>query len=310
LNISNIKDESQETHKQLDIQRRQLAYEENLRKKVAKFCTSTQAQRDTALSNIKEFKGEMQDWKNFLRMIIDQMTTMTRGKEANDRQFQEEELKKADDMKRSKTMKKVEELLVKVEEAAKEALVSSEIRRELEKDIKKYRQLFDKIKKVTNKQDPNDIILKFQLNHEVGEEYQNIRDKKHQQYVALEGRHQDLLKTFVELTSSKQDHTWREVDALQEKLQAQESNLNSKVSQVGQINTTLEQLKEWMTSVISKYNTYLDEWEGVDDRITQANRDDIMGVLEALQSRIKTFRQIIQHQANGTDAIFTKKATA
>ena len=75
--------------------------------------------------------------------------------------------------------------------------------------------------------------------------------------MALEGRHQDLLKTFVELTSSKQDHTWREVDALQEKLQAQESNLNSKVSQVGQINTTLEQLKEWMTSVISKYNTYL-----------------------------------------------------
>merc|ERR1712198_170047 len=159
LNISNIKDESQETHKQLDIQRRQLAYEENLRKKVAKFCQSTQSQRDTAQSNIKEFKSELTDWKNFLRMIIDQMTSMTKGKEANDKHLREEELKKADDLKRSKTMKKVEELLEKVEHKEKEAMMHGEIRREFEVEINKYRTMFDKIKKVTNKEDPNDIIL-------------------------------------------------------------------------------------------------------------------------------------------------------
>jgi len=310
LNISNIKDESQETHKQLDIQRRQLAYEDNLRKKVSKFCQHTQAQRDISQGNIKDFKAELSDWKNFLQMIIVQMTSLTKGKEENDKQQREEELKKADDIKRSKTMKKVEELLEKVDHKEKEALVHREIRREYECEINKYREMFDKIKKVTNKENPHDIIIKFQLNSEVREEYQSIRNTKHKQYLVLNEEHEKLTKNFHDLTSSKQDHTWREVDTLQEKLQMEETNLNSKISQVGQINTSLEQLKEWMTSIISKYNKYLSEWDGVEDRISQANRDDIAGVLESLQSRIKTFRQIIQHQANGTDAIFKKKVTA
>merc|ERR1711971_188397 len=307
LNISNIKDESQETHKQLDIQRRQLAHEENLRKKIVKFGKFTASQKETAQSSIKEFKTELGDWRNFLRMIVESMTELTRGKEASDTKQREQEKKKADDIKRSKTMKKVEELLEKLEEKNEEMLIHSEVRKSLEREIQKYKSMFDKIKKATNKEDPQDIIIKFQLNSEVRGEYENIRDRKESRAKEMEGIYKEKLAEFLELTANKEDHTWREVDALQEELQVSEANLTTKMNFVSQINTTLEQLKEWMTSIIAKYNKYLDEWDGVEDRITQANRDDVMGVLNALQTRITTFRQIIQHQNNGTEIIFTKK---
>merc|ERR1711971_94565 len=307
LNISNIKDESQETHKQLDIQRRQLAHEETLRKKIVKFGKFTNHQKELAVNNIKDFKTELGDWKNFLRMIIASMTDLTKGKEASDKHAREQEMKKADDIKRSRTMKKIEELTEKVWQKNEEMLIHSEIRGTYESEIKKYRSMFDKIKKSTNKEDPQDIIIKFQLNSEVRGEYLNIRDRKQNRVEELEKGYKDLLNQFLELTANKQDHTWREVDSLQEGLGLVEANLASKMHSVSQINTTLEQLKEWTTSIIFKYNTYLEEWDGVEDRITQANRDDVMGVLGSLQTRIKTSRQIIQHQNNGTETIFTKK---
>jgi hypothetical protein len=52
-----------------------------------------------------------------------------------------------------------------------------------------------------------------------------------------------LTERFIELTSNKHDCTWMEVDSLQEKVQLTEAKMQQKMSQVGKITTTLEQLK-------------------------------------------------------------------
>merc|ERR1719410_2580865 len=72
LNISNIKDEGQETHKQLDLQRHQLQLQENLQKKIKKFGDFSIRRKEVAANNIKEFKSEIADWRNFLRMVLAQ----------------------------------------------------------------------------------------------------------------------------------------------------------------------------------------------------------------------------------------------
>jgi len=215
--------------------------------------------------------------------------------------------KKADDIKRNKSMKKIDELQSKVFAKEEEMSETRMVREELEEIIGDFEVKFNKLKQATNKEDPRDIVIKFELNSEINAEYLEIRDRKLTEFTKLDTILKARTEEFLELTSSKQDHTWRQVDLLQEQLQAVEAGLNSKMVQVTTIATTLEQLREWMTSIMTKYDSYLQEWDGVDDKIIQAQRDDINGLLEALQSRVTTFRQIIQSNANETQNIFTKK---
>lgn len=307
LNISNIKDERQENHKQLDIHRRQLATQENLRKKIVKFGQHTQNQKELATGSIKEFKQEIGDWRNFLRMILTSMTDIAKGKRENENKQMEFKMKREDDIKRNKSMKKIQELRLKVNDKESEMFDVGQTREVLQREVEEYESMFAKLKTATNKEDPSEIITKFELNSEIYKEGVERRDVRLEKHQVLDSELKILTEEFIELTSKNHDCTWMEVDALQETVQLREVELNQKLSSIGQITTTLEQLKEWMTSIIAKYDTYLGEWDNVDDRIIQAKRDDVFGVLEALQSRITTFRQIIQQNQNNTKPIFTKK---
>lgn len=233
LNISNTKDEEQENHKLLDLTRRQLNNQETLKRKIIKFHNYVCTQRDLSTQGVHEFQHELDDWRNFLNLMKISIHDVARGKKENEAKQRDAELKRSIEMKRSKVFKRIDELRTFVSDKEELMRESEKIRLDIVNDINVYKNIFDELNKATNKNDPSEIIFKYELNKEIFQEYSKTRDRKLQKYKELKKELQEITEHFDSLKANKKDHSWKEVDKQQELYTELEVKLNNKKTKSG-----------------------------------------------------------------------------
>jgi len=297
LNIIHIKDESQENHKQLDALRRNLFYQENLYKKILKFKDYAMNQRDLAQLGVKEFSAEIEDWKNFLGFQYKNLSNITKGRKEQESQQALTAMKKKEEKKRSQRMHRISKLQKLVDTNDSEMGNLEKRRTKLEQEIEYFEQRFQKIQAATGLSDPMKIINKFFVNKEIDSEQSkvlNAREKTKEEITqVLAGLEADL----KDLTSTSTEHSWREVDTVQEKLQSADARLNHKKDEADKLATNITQLKEWMGAIIMKIDQYL---TGYDIRsLTEVTTTNPIEIIDSLKARILTIQMVIEDLSSG-----------
>jgi len=297
LNIVHIKDESQENHKQLDALRRNLFYQENLHKKILKFKDYAMNQRDLATLGVKEFEAEIKDWKNFLNFQYKNLSNITKGRKEQESQHALTRVKKKQEKKRQKRMHRISKLQKLVDTNDLEMSRLEEKRNKLEKKIEYFENRFQKIQEATGLSDPEKIISKFFVNMEIDQEQTKVlQDREHTRTSVTTdlGKLEDHLKV---LSSASTEHSWREVDVIQEKLQSSLARLQHKKEEADKLATNITQLKEWIHSVILKIDQYLSVYDL--KLVPAVGLQSPIEVIEALKQRIFMIAMVIEDLASG-----------
>ena len=335
LNITHIKDESQENHKQLDYLRRNLFLQENLKKKIGKFKEYADRQKDFAQLGLREFMNELDDWKNFLDYQYRHLATLAKNNKENklDNQIQNNN-KEKQVKKQQKAMNRINKLQKLVETNDKEIHRLSEKLTGFENQIEYYEDRFRRIYTATGLNDPDKIINKFFVNKEILTEQTKILESL---AAAKEEKAQiqQTLDTELNTVANQQtDHTWREVDYLQEKLQNSQNDLLTQKIINERVDMRTTALEQWMIVTLNKLNHYINQWE-IDPK--EYNLPDISSLkisnldgnnenenenenennlasnptqmLQILLSYIQTFVLIVQDLQNGTNK-FKKRENA
>jgi len=111
------------------------------------------------------------------------------------------------------------------------------------------------------------------------------------------------------LHNNNNDHTWREIDILQEKLQKQQYNLQQEKIQSEKIYLEFTLLKEWMNVIIYNLVKYLKIYNiNIDlNQQNNLNNDDPKKLVEILYKYIENMLNIINDIKTGTFSIKPKK---
>ena len=280
LNIVHIKDESQENHKQLDSLRRNLFLQENLKKKISKFKDYAIKQKDFAVLGLKEFSAELADWHAFLDYQYRHLASLAKkdetpknkdGKDGENKENRKElkcdiknNEKKA--KKRQKAMNRINKLKKLVENNEKEISKLSEKLRQFENDINFYDERFKRIYNATGLSSTDRIINKFFVNKEIKREQEQLLHSLYEELNDKEVECEAAEQRLKVLHSNNNDHTWREIDILQETLQKKKHALTSEKAQSEKMQLEFTKLREWMDVIIANLLKHLKRYQ-VDDRI-------------------------------------------
>merc|ERR1712013_820138 len=199
LNIVHIKDESQENHKQLDSLRRNLFLQQNLKKKISKFKNYALKQKEFAVTGLKEFNAELADWRNFLDFQYRHLASLA----------------KKDETPRDKKGKGGDD---GGEGNEKETAKLSEKLVQFEKDISFFDDRFKRIYNATGLSSTDKIINKFFVNKEIHSEQNALLQELYAARSEREAESETLEEQLKVLHANNNDHTWREIDQLQETL--------------------------------------------------------------------------------------------
>ncbi|ETO36581.1 cingulin [Reticulomyxa filosa] len=243
LNIVHIKDESQESHKQIDTLRRNLAHQENLLKKIIRFRNYVLQQRDYALNGCKDFQQELEDWRNFLREQYKHLQQLGKSQHFNNEDDSDNPTHKIDtpfkpDQKAMQRNHKLEELIkLNDDELSKIAL---------------------QLQLATGISDAGKIIQKFFINKEINTEQRKVLDKlqvekksKLKEQTTLE---EELKK---QISTNQTDLSWREIDVAQQQLDEAVSILNQEKLQAKKIACQMTGLNEWFIVLCVNLNQHL-----------------------------------------------------
>merc|ERR1712130_567911 len=302
LNIVHIKDESQENHKALDALRRNLFLQQNLKKKIAKFRDYAIKQENFAVVGLKEFNSELIDWRNFLdfqyRHLANMQTTKDLNKENNNKQNEKTTtMNKEKPIKNDKKAKKQQKAIQRInklkkltENNEKEIDKLNEKLLEYEEEITFFTERFKRIYNATGLDETDKIINKFFVNKEIKNEQSNVMQEL---YATLKQKEIESVKTentLKLLHNNNNDHTWREIDVLQEKLNKKNANLMQEQQQRQKIQKKFTLLKEWMNVIITnlhkkclaKYK--IDQVQQLRNKLNNVQSDqapkDLLGILE------------------------------
>jgi len=280
LNIVHIKDESQENHKQLDSLRRNLSLQLNLKKKISKFKDYALKQRDFAVLGLKEFSAELSDWHNFLDYQYRHLASLAKkdetpkgkDKDGGDGKENRKELKcdiknnEKKAKKRQKAIQRINKLKKLVENNEREIAKLNEKLLQFEHDINFYDERFKRIYNATGLSSTDRIINKFFVNKEIKREQEQLLHDLYEELNAKESECESLEQRLKVLHSNNNDHTWREIDILQEALQKKKHALISEQAQSEQMQLEFTLLREWMDVIIANLLKHLRRYQ-VDDQI-------------------------------------------
>merc|ERR1712087_371025 len=282
LNIVHIKDESQENHKQLDSLRRNLFLQQNLKKKISKFKDYALKQKDFAVTGLKEFNAELADWRNFLDFQYRHLASLAKKgpeeKEKEDGDEADHEKKKKGQgsssihhnekkqKKRQKAMNRIQKLKKLVESNEKEIAKLSEKLVQFEADISFFDERFKRIYNATGLSSTDKIINKFFVNKEIHSEQNALLQELYAARTEREAESEALEEKLKALHANNNDHTWREIDQLQETLQKKKHTLTSEKAQSEKIELEFTLLAEWMSVIMANLQSHLREYD-VDERV-------------------------------------------
>merc|ERR1711972_290803 len=284
-NIVHIKDESQENHKQLDSLRRNLFLQENLKKKISKFKDYAIKQKDFAVLGLKEFSAELADWHAFLDYQYRHLASLAKkdetpknkdGKDGENKENRKElkcDIKNNERKakKRQKAMNRINKLKKLVENNEKEISKLSEKLRQFENDINFYDERFKRIYNATGLSSTDRIINKFFVNKEIKREQEQLLQALYEELNAKEAECEAAEQRLKVLHSNNNDHTWREIDILQETLSKKKHALISEKAQTEKMQLEFTLLREWMDAIIANLLKHLRRYQ-VDDRIEAINK--------------------------------------
>lgn len=320
LNIVHIKDESQENHKQLDSLRRNLFLQQNLKKKIAKFRDYALNQKEFAVTGLKEFTAEVAEWRNFLDYQYRHMAALAKKDEEAPNSNKENKAIKACDIqkneKKAKKQQKAQNRITKLEKLcdANEA-EQDELNEKLlayQDKIKFYEERFRRIYNATGLAETGKIINKFFVNKEINNEQSKLLEELYEKLAAVEKEATALENELKVLHNNNNDHTWREIDSLQEKLQKEKSNLIQEKSQTEKINLEFTLFAEWISVIQNNLLKHLKNYK-IDDELNRiqqqmAKQDsDPKQLVESLADYIQIMLNIIKDIEQKTFSIKKKQ---
>jgi len=333
LNIVHIKDESQENHKQLDSLRRNLFLQQNLKKKISKFKDYALKQKEFAVTGLKEFNAELADWRNFLDFQYRHLASLAKKDETprDKKQKDEDEEAKGEakkgggsihhnekkQKKRQKAMNRIQKLKKLVEGNEKEIAKLSEKLLQFENDINFFDERFKRIYNATGLSSTDKIINKFFVNKEIHSEQNALLQELYAARTEREAESEALEEQLKVLHANNNDHTWREIDMLQETLSKKKHTLASEKQQAEKIQLEFTLLAEWMHVIMANLQRHLRHYQ-VDDRMqridatynTATASHDTRQQVNRLEEYIQVMLDIIDDIESGTFAIKQKEIMA
>merc|ERR1712013_18088 len=334
LNIVHIKDESQENHKQLDSLRRNLFLQQNLKKKISKFKNYALKQKEFAVTGLKEFNAELADWRNFLDFQYRHLASLAKkdetprdkkGKGGDDGGDGDENVEKSSSKKggsihhnekkqkkRQKAMNRIQKLKKLVEGNEKETAKLSEKLVQFEKDISFFDDRFKRIYNATGLSSTDKIINKFFVNKEIHSEQNALLQELYAARSEREAESETLEEQLKVLHANNNDHTWREIDQLQETLSKKKHGLTSEKQQSEKIELEFTLLAEWMHVIMANLGKHLRHYH-VDERVQKIDAMfkqsdcDTRQQVSRLEQYIQVMLDIISDIESGTFAIKHKE---
>jgi len=330
------KDESQENHKQLDSLRRNLFLQQNLKKKISKFKDYALKQKDFAVTGLKEFNAELADWRNFLDFQYRHLASLAK-KDETPRDASGHK-KKGDDgdgdghghgdehskhkkgsihhnekkqKKRQKAMNRISKLKKLVEGNEKEIAKLSEKLVQFESDISFFDERFKRIYNATGLSSTDKIINKFFVNKEIHSEQNALLQELYAARTEREAELEALEEQLKVVHANNNDHTWREIDMLQETLSKKKHTLTSEKAQSEKIELEFTLLTEWMNVIMANLQRHLRHYH-VDERVQQIGNSkdgqkDTRSQVNRLEQYIQVMLDIIADIESGTHAIKHKE---
>lgn len=326
LNIVHIKDESQENHKQLDSLRRNLFLQENLKKKISKFRDYALKQKEFAVIGLKEFNGELQEWRAFLDYQYRHLSSMvkqqpnnenkennTNNNNNNNKYNIKNNEKKA--KKQQKAINRINKLKKLVENNDKEIEKLNEKLQGFEQEISFFEERFRRIYEATGLSDTDKIINKFFVNEEIANEQNNLLQQLYETLKLKEKEAITYENKLKLLHNNNNDHTWREIDILQEELSKQENDLISEKHKQEKIDLQFTLLKEWINVIINNLLKYLKNYE-INDKLKEietkyksslSSETSPNDLIQILFQYIKIMKTIVNDKETKTFAIKQKQ---
>merc|ERR1712130_594049 len=189
--------------------------------------------------------------------------------------------------KQQKAIQRINKLKKLTENNEKEIDKLNEKLLEYEEEITFFTERFKRIYNATGLDETDKIINKFFVNKEIKNEQSNVMQEL---YATLKQKEIESVKTentLKLLHNNNNDHTWREIDVLQEKLNKKNANLMQEQQKL-QKKFTL--LKGWMNVIITnlhkkclaKYK--IDQVQQLRNKLNNVQSDqapkDLLGILE------------------------------
>jgi len=309
-----------ENHKQLDSLRRNLFLQQNLKKKIAKFRDYALNQKEFAVTGLKEFTSELAEWRNFLDYQYRHMAAMAKKDEEAPNSNKENKAIKACDIqkneKKAKKQQKAQNRINKLEKLceANEA-EQDELNEKLlayQDSIKFYEERFRRIYNATGLAETGKIINKFFVNKEINNEQSKLLEELYEKLSKTEKQATALENELKVLHNNNNDHTWREIDGLQEKLQKEKSNLVQEKSQTEKINLEFTLFAEWISVIQSNLLKHLKKYK-IDDELNAIHQQllkkesEPKQLVESLAEYIQIMLNIIKDIEQKTFSIKKKQ---
>merc|ERR1712130_764075 len=179
-----------------------------------------------------------------------------------------------------------------------------------EESIEFFEERFKRIYNATGLAETGKIINKFFVNKEINNEQSKLLEELYEKLAVTETEAAALEKELKTLHNNNNDHTWREIDGLQEKLQKEKSNLVQEKSQTQKINLEFTLFAEWINVIQNKLLRYLKHYK-IDDAlnsiVTSSNTSSPKELVESLAEYIQIMQNIIRDIEEKTFSIKKKE---
>jgi len=165
-----------------------------------------------------------------------------------------------------------------------------------EEQIKYFEDRFKRIYDATGLAETGKIINKFFVNKEINNEQSKLLEDLYAKLDATQKEAAALETQLKVLHNNNNDHTWREIDGLQESLQKAKSNLVAEKSQTEKINLEFTLFAEWMSVIQNNFVRKLNANYKIEDKlkaIKQQRGETPKDLVDSLAEYIQLMQDII-----------------
>merc|ERR1712087_656762 len=244
------------------------------------------------------------EWRNFLDYQYRHMAAMAKKDEEAPNSNKENKAIKACDIqkneKKAKKQQKAQNRINKLEKLCEtNEAEQDELNEKLlayQDSIKFFEERFRRIYNATGLAETGKIINKFFVNKEINNEQSKLLEELYEKLAKTETEAAALEKELKALHNNNNDHTWREIDGLQEKLQKEKSNLVLEKSQTEKIDLEFTLFAEWISVIQNNLLQHLKHYK-IDDELTQIRqkytKQEPAELVESLSEYIQIMLNII-----------------
>lgn len=180
-------------------------------------------------------------------------------------------------------------------------------REALEEKIDYYDERFQKIQQATGLSDPEKIVNKYFVNQEIDRDQTAHYEAKKEELEKLMTEQQALSAELTQLSTTGTDHTWREVDQLQEQLHSATARLQQKKADADRLSTSITQLNEWMHTIMNRIDDNLCKYELNAEQRKRPRADaSPADLMQGVQDKLQVLKSLITDLENGTGK-FTRR---